>query len=225
MFRDRTDAGRKLAEALQEYAALKPLILALPRGGVPIGFEVAKALHAPLDVLVVRKIGAPWNPEFGVGAIAPGIQILDQPSLNALGLTASDLKGIIEEETLELDRRVQAYRGKADFPNIVGKTVILIDDGLATGITTRAAIEAVKKLKPAQLILAVPVGPADTVKYLSHLVDKLICLEIPSPFFAVGSFYNNFPQVSDKEVMDLLKLSPSFTSPLRGRGRPKGHCH
>jgi putative phosphoribosyl transferase len=208
MFHDRTDAGRQLAEALKGYEAFKPIILALPRGGIPIGFEVAKALHATLDVLVVRKIGVPWNPEFGVGAIAPGVQIFDQPSLNALDLTPSDLKGIIEEEQLELHRRLQAYRGKADFPNISGKTVILIDDGLATGITIQAAIEAIKKLKPAQLILAVPVGPSDTVDRLSHLVDKLICLEIPSHFFAVGSFYHNFPQVSDKEVIDLLRLSP-----------------
>ncbi len=207
MFLDRTEAGRKLAKALKGYEAFKPIILALPRGGAPIGFEVAKALHAPLDVLVVRKIGAPWNPEFGVGAIAPGVQIFDQPSLDALGLTPSDLKGTIEEEQLELHRRIQAYRGKADFPNISGKTVILIDDGLATGITTRAAIEAIKKLMPSQLILAVPVGPSDTVEHLRHLVDKLICLEIPSPFYAVGSFYHYFPQVSDKEVIDLLRLS------------------
>lgn len=205
MFFDRIDAGRKLAEALKEYEALKPLILALPRGGVPIGFEVAKALHAPLDVLVVRKIGAPWNPEFGVGAIAPGVQVLDQPTLHALGLTTSDLKGIIEEEHIELNRRIHAYRGNTDLPNISGKTVVLIDDGLATGITTRAAIEAIKKLNPSQVILAVPVGPADTVERLRKLVDKLICLEIPSHFYAVGSFYHNFPQVSDAEVLNLLK--------------------
>jgi putative phosphoribosyl transferase len=207
MFLDRTDAGRQLGEALKGYAAFKPIILALPRGGVPIGFEVAKALNAPLDVLVVRKIGAPWNPEFGVGAIAPGVQIFDQPTLNELGLTPSDLKDIIYEEQVELNRRMHAYRGNTDLPNISGKVVILIDDGLATGITTRAAIEAIKKLKPSQVILAVPVGPADTVELLRKLVDHLICLEIPSHFYAVGSFYQNFSQVSDTEVLNLLKKS------------------
>ena len=207
MFRDRIDAAQKLTQSLKEYESLKPIILALPRGGVPIGYEVAQALHAPLDILVVRKVGAPWNPEFGIGALAPGVEILDEDSLQTLGLTRSDLEGIIEEETLELNRRIRLYRGHDDFPDIAGKTVILIDDGLATGISTRAAILAIKKMNPSQLILAVPVGPQDTINKLKKLVDTLICLEVPPHFYAVGAFYHDFPQVSDAEVIDLLKRS------------------
>jgi len=145
MFQNRYDAGRQLAEKLASYQTEKPLILALPRGGVPIGFEVAQALQAPLDVFVVRKVGPPWNPEFGVGAVAPGVQILDESSLRMLGINESDLKGVIEREQQELKRRLQLYRQGEDFPNIAGKTVILIDDGVATGVTTRAAIQAIKK--------------------------------------------------------------------------------
>jgi len=204
MFRDRIDAGRQLAEALKEYEALKPIILGLPRGGVPIAFEVAQALHAPLDVLVVRKVGAPWNPEFGIGAIAPDVQILDEISLSELGLKSFDINDCLENERKELERRNHLYRGMKEFPRLEGKTVILCDDGLATGVTTRAAIAAIKKMKPSQLILAVPVGPADTVANLKKLVDTLICLKIPSHFYAVGAFYRSFSQVSDTEVINLL---------------------
>lgn len=205
MFKDRHDAGIQLAKKLKYYQAEKPIILALPRGGVPIGYEVAQALNAPLDVFVVRKVGTPWNPELGVGAIAPGVKILDEEVLQMLNLQASDLKKIIDQEQQELKRRLQLYRQGEDYLNIVGKTVILIDDGLATGVTTRAAIQAVKKLKPAKLILAVPVGPLDTIKALKNSVDELICLEIPADFYSVSSFYLSFPQVSDEEVITLLK--------------------
>ena len=204
MFLDRQEAGRKLAEKLKPYQSENPIILALPRGGVPIGYEIAQALRAPLDVFMVRKIGYPWNPEFAIGAIAPGVQIFDEESLYPLGLTKADLKEAIEKEQQELERRLTLYHKKGSLPDVAGKTVILVDDGLATGLTTRAAIEGVKKLKPAKLILAVPVGPPETVHALRKLVDDLICLETPHDFFAVSSFYQNFPQVSDEEVMDLL---------------------
>jgi putative phosphoribosyl transferase len=207
MFKDRSDAGRQLAEALKDYGPLRPIVLALPRGGVPIGFEVARALYAPLDVLVVRKVGAPFDPEFGIGAIAPGVQLLDQESLLALGLTPQDLKSVMEQEQKELNRRNETYRGEKPFPKIAGRTVILVDDGLATGITIRAAIQSVRQLKPAKLILAVPVGPADTVQNLRDEVDVLICLETPRKFFAVGLQYLSFPQVSDEEVLSLLNLA------------------
>ena len=207
MFINRSDAGRRLIKKLKKYQAERPLILALPRGGVPVGFEVAQALNAPLDVLVVRKVGTPWNPELGIGAVAPGVEILDEASLRKLGIEASALEGIIEQEQLELKRRQQLYRQDKDFPNIAGKTVILIDDGLATGMTTRAAIQVIRKLKPAKLVLAVPVGPRNTVKALSQLVDDVVCLETPDDFYAVGAFYHSFPQVSDEEVINFLNMA------------------
>jgi putative phosphoribosyl transferase len=205
MFIDRQDAGRRLAERLKSYKREKPLILALPRGGVPIAYEVAQALKSPLDVFVVRKVGVPWNREFGIGAVAPGAQILDEASVRKLGLTESDLEKIIDQEKQEMNRRLQLYRQGEEFPNISGKTVILVDDGLATGVTTRAAIQAIKKLKPLKLILAVPVGPAETVDRLRPLVDDLICLETPRDFYAVSEFYRYFPQVSDEEVIRILE--------------------
>jgi len=205
MFQDRREAGQKLTQKLKHYQAEKPLILALPRGGVPVGVEIAKALNAPLDVLVVRKIGTPWNPEFGVGAIAPGVQVFDEDSLQALDIKKPLLRDIIDQETQEMNRRLHVYRHDADFPVIAGKTVILVDDGIATGLTTRAAIDSIRKLNPAKLILAVPVGPTPTVALLKKLVDDLICLETPISFHAVSLFYQSFPQVSDEEVINLLE--------------------
>jgi putative phosphoribosyl transferase len=207
MFEDRMDAGKQLAQALKAYAPDKPIILALPRGGVPIGYEIAQALNAPLDVLVVRKIGAPWDPEFGVGAIAQGVHVFDQHSMQALGLSPDDLHDVIMREQQELERRIIAYRGDRPFPDIKARTVIIVDDGLATGITTRAAIQAIKQLAPSHIILAVPAGPQDTIDTLKSLVDVLICLEVPKFFMAVGACYRYFSQVSDQEVKDLLNQS------------------
>jgi predicted phosphoribosyltransferase len=207
MFRDRTNAGRQLAEKLKGIKDKPLLILALPRGGVPIGYEVARMLKAPLDIVVVRKIGLPWNPEFGIGAIAPGVQLIDESALESLGLKKADIQNVIKQEQAELKRRTLLYRGDEDLPNVTGKTVILLDDGLATGITARAALKALKHLKPHKLILAVPVGSLETVSLLKGFVDELICLEIPSRFYAVSSFYQNFPQVSDEEVITLLRSS------------------
>lgn len=205
MFQDRSDAGLQLAQKLKIYQAENPIILALPRGGVPVGYEVALALHARLDVIVARKIGAPWNPELGVGAIAPDVEILDTESLNILGITVPEIVEIIEEEKQEVKRRQKLYQQGEELLKLNGETVILVDDGVATGVTTRAALQAIQKLNPAKLILAVPLGPVDTIKALSLLVDDLICLEMPSPFYAVGAFYMTFPQVSDEEVIRLLR--------------------
>lgn len=205
MFKDRDDAGRQLSEKLKKYQNDAPLILALPRGGVPVAYQVSQSLNAPLDVFVVRKIGFPGNPEFGVGSVAPDVLFLDENSLHMLGLRHSDMREIIALEQQELERRLHLYRGETDFSNIIGKTVILIDDGIATGVTTRAAIEGIQRLKPNKLILAVPVAPLETVNALKKLVDELICLEIPSVFYAVGAFYQSFLQVSDDEVIVLLK--------------------
>jgi putative phosphoribosyl transferase len=207
MFLNRSEAGHQLAENLKDYQVEKPIILALPRGGVPIGYEVAQVLKAPLYAFVVRKVGTPWNPELGIGAVAPGVQILDQDSINMLGLRAADLEDIIEQEKEEVKRRQILYQQDENFSDIKGKAVILVDDGIATGVTTRAAIQAIKHLKPSKLVLAVPVGPPETVNRLSKLVDDLICLETPEDFYAVSAFYLSFPQVSDDEVISLLKKS------------------
>jgi putative phosphoribosyl transferase len=205
MFLNRIEAGRELAEDLQGYKAGEPIILALPRGGVPIGYEVAQALKAPLYVFVVRKVGTPWNPELGIGAVASGVQILDYESLEILGIDPTELEEIIEREQQEVKRRQKLYGQDEDFPDIREKTVILVDDGIATGITTRGAIQAIRHLKPSKLVLAVPVGPLETVNSLRELVDDLICLESPADFYAVSAFYRSFPQVSDEEVINLLK--------------------
>lgn len=205
MFRDRSEAGKRLAKELIKYKTEKPLILALPRGGVPVGYEVAKSLEAPLDVFVVRKVGAPWNPEFGVGAVALGVEVLDKRALQMYGIRVSDLKDIIELEQEEVERRNQLYRQDQPFPILKDQTIILVDDGIATGVTTRAAIQAIKKFKPAKLILAVPVGPRETVYKLQEEVDAVICLESPLDFYAVSAFYDRFPQTSDEEVIALLE--------------------
>jgi len=205
LFQNRSDAGYQLAQKLKSYQAENPIILALPRGGVSIGYEVAVVLKAPLGVFVVRKVGAPWNPEFGIGAVAPGVQILDTESLQILGIKPSQIEGIIKQEQQEVKRRQELYQQDENLSYITGKTIILVDDGVATGVTTRAAIQAIKHLKPAKFILAIPVGPRDTIEELRHLVDDLICLESPFSFYAVGAFYLSFPQVSDEEVIALLE--------------------
>lgn len=204
-FQNRSEAGYKLAQKLTQYAREHPIILALPRGGVPVGYEIAQVLKAPLEILIVRKVGLPWNPELGVGAVAPGVKILDEDMLSQLGLRASEIEAIIKEEQEEVKRRQSLYHQHEDLEKITGKTVILVDDGIATGVTVRAALQAIKKLKPKKLVLAIPVGAADVIQKLNLLVDDLVCLEIPSFFQAVGAFYENFSQVSDQEVLILLR--------------------
>jgi predicted phosphoribosyltransferase len=205
MFRNRKDAGKKLAQALKKYTHLNPIVLALPRGGVPIGYEIARELNAPLEVLIVRKIGAPWNPEFGVGAIAEGVQFLDEETLTETALKPSDLKALIERETIELKRRNHLYRGDHKFPNLEGRVVVLVDDGIATGASIQTALQALSKMKPSQVILAIPVAAKESLNKIRKQVDVIICLEVPEHFYAVGAFYHDFPQVSDKEVIELLK--------------------
>lgn len=210
MFEDRADAGKKLAQQLLEFRNQDVVVLALPRGGVPIGYEIAKRLNVPLDVLVVRKLGAPLNPEFGIGAIAPGgVKIIDQEALQQLGISEEEIDHIEKEERKELNRRLKEYRGSTLLPDIRGKTVILVDDGLATGVSARAAIEAVLDQHPQKLVVALPVCAQDSLEDLRSLVrpmkDEVICLDTPSDFSAVGHWYQNFDQVSDLEVIDLLK--------------------
>lgn len=204
LFRDRRDAGRQLAQRLLPWKDRNPLVLALPRGGVPVGYEVAEALDAPLDVAVARKLGAPGQPELGIGAIAPGVSVLDENSMRWLGVRDEDLQPVMEDETSELHRRLLLYRGSDRLPDVHGRVVLLVDDGIATGVTTRAAARSLRRLRPEELILAVPVGAPESVESLRGEVDQLICLETPSPFRAVGLWYDDFGQTSDREVLELL---------------------
>lgn len=206
VFEDRREAGKLLAKKLVPFQKEHPIVLALPRGGVPIGFEIAKSMYVPLDVLVVRKIGSPHNPEFGIGAIAEeNTQILDKSSINTLGISKKELAGIIKKEKEELKRRVNLYRKNRSPPLMKDKTVIIVDDGLATGVTAKAAISSVKKGKPKQVIFAAPVCAYDTIQELKGLVDNVVCIAKPHDFGSVGRWYREFEQISDEEVINFLK--------------------
>lgn len=209
LFKDRPEAGRKLAERLAVWPAKGVVVLALPRGGVPVGFEVARKLRAPLSVLVVRKIGAPGNPEFGVGAIAEGAaEILDRGAIEGLGLSEKEIAPVMAKEEIELERRVKKYRGKRLLPKLAGQTVILVDDGLATGISALAAVQAILKQKPKKLVVAAPVcspEAAEAVRGVLRPTDEFVCLSTPGSFSAVGQWYQNFGQVSDEEVVNYLR--------------------
>lgn len=207
MYRDREDAGRQLASALLHLRGQRPLLVyALPRGGVVVGAEVARALDAPLDVLVVRKLGAPLNPEFGFGAIAPGNEIfLDELTVRYLGLSRQTIERIAEQEAVELERRLQRYRGDRPPPDLQGRTVILVDDGLATGVTARAAIRHARRHAPRWLVLAVPVAPVETVEALRHEVDELVCPLVRPDFHGLSEWYLTFGQTTDEEVLARLE--------------------
>ncbi|RIH81094.1 putative phosphoribosyl transferase [Calidithermus terrae] len=206
-FADRHEAGRELAGALSRYARRPDVwVLGLPRGGVPVAYEVAHALGVPLDVLIVRKLGAPRHEELAVGAIGPGgVRVLNRELVRHLGVGPEELEPIERKERAELERRQQAYRGARPFPDLAGKTVILVDDGLATGATMRAAALAVRAMRPARVVVAVPVAPPDTCEALLEVADEVVVLLQPEPFQAVGLWYEHFPQTSDEEVQDLLR--------------------
>ena len=206
-FRDRVEAGRMLATTLQEYANRGDVVvLALPRGGVPVGFEVAKALHAPLDVFVVRKLGLPGQEELAMGAIASGgARVLNRDLLRALRIPEEAVDQITQEQQRELDRREREYRDERSPVDVRGTTVILVDDGLATGSSMRVAVLALKQKGPAQVVVAVPVAPADTCAELQSVADKVVCAVTPQPFLGVGQWYEDFSQTSDEEVRELLR--------------------
>ena len=209
MFRDRSHAGRVLAERLARYAGRPDVVvLALPRGGVPVGSEVARALAAPLDVFVVRKLGVPGREELAMGAVAAGgVLVVNEEVVRRLDIPADVIDEVAAEERQELDRRAEAYRDGRPAPDLRDKTVILVDDGLATGSTMRAAVAAVRQLGPACVVVAVPVGAAETCAEFRAVADDAVCAVTPEPFFAVGSWYQDFAQTTDEEVRELLARS------------------
>jgi len=214
-FKDRIDAGRKLAKALAEYKDRKPVILALPRGGVPVAAEVAAALHAPLDLILVRKIGVPIQPELAMGAVVDGgapIIVRNEDVLEAAGVEETEFKAICDRELVEIERRRRRYLGDRARADITARTAIVIDDGVATGATTRAALRATRMRHPAKLVLAVPVAPTDRLTALREDADDVVCLEDHEFFEAIGAYYGNFNQAADEEVIDLLKRFPVSTA-------------
>jgi predicted phosphoribosyltransferase len=210
VFKDRKDAGRKLAEALKNYKdAPNMIILALPRGGVVLGYEIAKALNLPLDIVVPRKIGAPGNPEYAIGAITEtGDAIMNEEEVKYID--KEWLKQEMGKEKKEAQRRLTTYRAGPP-PQVAGKTVIIVDDGVATGYTMRAAVASVKSRKPAKIIVAVPHGATDSIEKIRREVDEVVVLYVPVIYWAVGAQYEEFPQTSDEEVVELLREAQSLT--------------
>lgn len=206
-FRDRIDAGRQLASHLGRYAdRTDVLVLGLPRGGVPVAFEVARALSAPLDVFVVRKLGLPHHEELAMGAIAMGgARVLDRALIEQLGVSDAEVEQVTRQEEAELDRRQKQYRGDRPLPDIAGRTVILVDDGLATGSSMRVAVAALREEHPGKIVVAVPTAPAETCEMLRAAADEVVSALTPDPFYAVGLWYRDFSQTSDEEVHDLLE--------------------
>lgn len=204
-FHDRRDAGRQLATRLHALEGEHPIVLALPRGGVPVGAEVARHLHAPLDVLVVRKIGLPSQPELGVGALGEGgVSVYNSSLLRELGLAPSDLADVTRRETRELHRRVERYRGDRPAASVLGRTVVVVDDGVATGFTVRAAVEVLRHRGAGRVVVAVPVGSARAIAELGRLADEVVCLHAPADFMGIGDFYDDFGQLSDAQVTAIL---------------------
>ena len=217
-FRDREEAGRTLGSLLQEYAVEAPIVLALPRGGVPVGYEVARALGAPLDVWVVRKVGVPWHPELGLGAVAEGGYLhISRKMVADIGISKEELEQAIESKRAEVEARVRRFRGERPPPELQGRTVILVDDGIATGGTVRAALRAIKAAGPRQVVLAVAVASPDVLASLASEVDRVVCPLVPEALYAIGLWYEDFRQVSDSEVVRLLEQSRGRT-----RRRPLG---
>ncbi|MGC1182348.1 phosphoribosyltransferase [Legionella sp.] len=216
-FIDRKEAGIILAEYLKDYINLPNIIvLALPRGGVPVAYEIVQALSVPLDILIVRKLGVPGHEELAMGAIASGDTVIfNKKLLNQLDIDQSSIDTILQREQQELVRREHLYRGNRNFPTLKGKTIILVDDGIATGATMQAAVSSLRKHTPASIIIAVPVAARETCEEMAKIVDQVICLMQPINLYAVGIWYENFSQVSDKEVIELLEKSNSIIKTFR----------
>jgi predicted phosphoribosyltransferase len=205
-FEDRRDAGRKLAAKLSRFRDERCVVFGLPRGGVPVGYEISRSLGAPLDVFVSRKLGAPGQPEFGIGAVAAGgVRVLSTDVIRRLGISEEYVERITAQEVAEVNRRLRFFRGGRPEMVVEGRIAILVDDGLATGVTARAAVEALKLRKPGRLILAAPVCAAQTAELFLSRVDELLCLASPSDLGAIGLWYKNFDQTTDEEVVRLLE--------------------
>lgn len=210
-FLDRTDAGFRLAAALSGYKGQYPVVLALPRGGVPVAAEVAKALNAPLDLVLVRKIGLPGQPELAIGAVVDGerpIIVRNDELIRGAGVTDAAFEAVRKKESAEVERRRRCYVGMRGHPDLAGEVVIIVDDGIATGATMKAALQAIRRLDPKELVVAVPVAAPEAIEELRDLADTIICLETPTPFGAIGYFYDDFSQVSDAEVVSTLERFP-----------------
>ena len=219
MFKNRTDAGRKLAKALASYKDQQPVILALPRGGVPVAAEVAAALNAPLDLILVRKVGVPFQPELAMGAVVDGgapIIVRNDDVIRMAGIDEAEFEVICDSELAEIERRRHRYLGSRERVDVAGRTAIVIDDGVATGATTRAALRATRMRNPQKLVLAVPVAPTDSLPALRGDADEVICLEDHELFGAIGFYYRDFSQISDEEVIRLLS---EFSSPHQSGSR------
>lgn len=221
LFRGRSDAGQRLAARLQGYANRSDVIvLALPRGGVPVGYELARALGAPLDVFLVRKLGFPGQEELAMGAIASGgVRVLNTNLLRRFHVPDYTVEAIARRELGELERRERAYRGSTAPLSVRGRTVILVDDGLATGSTMRAAAAALRRMDPARIVVAVPVGAESSCEEFGGIVDEVVCAETPEPFRAVGQWYDDFSQTTDEEVRELLERARAERS---DRAKPRG---
>jgi putative phosphoribosyl transferase len=210
-FKDRPEAGRRLAVVLAKYKQQRPVILALPRGGVPVAAEIATALNAPLDLILVRKIGVPFQPELAMGAVVDGgspLIVRNENVIRLAGIDEPDFKAICDHELAEIERRRQRYLGNRERVEVAGRTAIVIDDGIATGATTRAALRATRLRNPKKLVLAVPVAPTNSLAAMREEADDVVCLEDYSAFGAIGYYYSDFTQVSDEEVIAMLSRFP-----------------
>jgi predicted phosphoribosyltransferase len=208
LFKDRIQAGQKLAEKLLEYKDKNVIILAIPRGGVVVAYEIAKVLNAPLDLIIPRKIGAPYQPELAIGAVTQdGTIILNEDIISYLPIPENYIEAEAERQKKEIERRLIKYRGSAIEPKLENKIVIIVDDGIATGATMLAAIASIRKKKPLKIIAAIPVAPPESLEKIKEYADEIVCLQTPEPFFAIGQFYERFEQLEDEEVIDILNKS------------------
>ena len=219
MFQNREEAGRRLAEKLRAYAGREEtIVLGVPRGGVVVAYEVARALDVPLDVLVLRKLGVPWQEELAFGAIAQGgVRILDEEIVEMLTLSQADIERVAAKEQIELERRERTYRAGKPPLDLRGKTVILVDDGIATGASARAALRTLRAMGPQRIVLAVPVAPRATADRLGAEADEVVCEETPETFYAIGQFYGDFLPVEDREVIGLLERAAPKAAENAGR--------
>ncbi len=206
LFKDRVEAGRLLVRDLKELKGKEVVVLAIPRGGVIVANEVARALKSPLDLIIPRKVGAPGNPELAIGAVTQdGAAIIDKNTVRMLGVNEKYLEDEVKSQVEEVRRRMKKYRGERPYPKLKDKVVVLVDDGVATGYTMRAAIQSVRRQSPSSIWVAVPVGPPESIEELSREADRVVCLRMPEPFFAIGQFYERFEQVEDEELLQILE--------------------